>query len=451
MAVDVPLFLFAVTIQPPPKQILLYVDPGKELQLVKPSCDRRGCQVLTLHSLPIAANLVNKKLITQEEIEKIRVPLRGQELEWAKTTISKDTEIMGVLCGSDGGLADAERLQHCLVPHRSNGINPARRDKFLMVEAMRAAGLGAADQLTPSNWDEALSKLRQLGFPVVMKPRRGQGSVMVGLSRDEEHARRMYDALRSSSVSIDQSEISGGGQLVIQEYIQGEEWIVDTVSAAGKHKVLTLWRYDKGEENGVPFMYYCDELRPAEGERESQLMAYACDALDALDWSWGACHLEIKIVEEGEAFRPVLIEINAGRWNGDDFQLIAQVGTGNDPIEATLDAYLDEEAWSHVPHSPPPVLRGHGRLVHLVSSVSGTLAAAPAERHAEYLSSLPSLYRFEPRPSEVGEQIVETIDLTSRAGVAYLLHQDADVVEKDYLALRALQPDLFLVRDNSIE
>ena len=40
---------------------------------------------------------------------------------------------------------------------------------------------------------------------------------------------------------------------------------------------------------------------------------------------------------------------------------------------------------------------------------------------------------------------METVDLTTRAGIGYLLHGDAEVVARDYRALRELQPTLFEV------
>ena len=54
----------------------------------------------------------------------------------------------------------------------------------------------------------------------------------------------------------DASSQVNAGQAVVQEYLSGEEWIVDTVSRDGQHKVAALWRYDKGEANGAPFVYF---------------------------------------------------------------------------------------------------------------------------------------------------------------------------------------------------
>ena len=40
-------------------------------------------------------------------------------------------------------------------------------------------------------------------------------------------------------------------------------YVVDSVSRAGEHKVVALWRYDKGDVNGAPFVYFGAELMPS--------------------------------------------------------------------------------------------------------------------------------------------------------------------------------------------
>jgi len=286
------------------------------------------------------------------------------------------------------------------------------------------------------------------------------------VAQSEAQASRMYQILCDSRVSIDSSEVlnpaderstapapdadgamaseARAGNVLMQEFVEGDEWVVDMVSRDGEHKALALWKYDKREANGAPFVYFSDEVRGAEGETEAKLIAYAAAALDALQWRWGPVHIELKACPTGEV---KLVEVNAGRWNGVDFKMLADVCTGFNAYDATLDAYVDEQAWDAVPSAPPAQLRGHGRLVKLVSSVSGTLAGLCAEATDE-ISNLPSLVLFEPA-AEVGERIEQTIDLRTCAGYAHLLHGDEEVIQADYARIQALQPELFLVERDS--
>jgi D-alanine-D-alanine ligase-like ATP-grasp enzyme len=458
--------------------VLLYVDPCQERLHVLPAAEARGCEVLLLHSAAAASAILEDEAEGEmrERVESNRVPVAGEELAWAREVLPLQANIVGVLCGSDGGLSDAERLQAVLVGERSNGCNAARRDKYLMLEALRAHGLAAPLQCSPASWAETEAFLEgHCRYPVVLKPRRGQASVLVGLARSKGEAQSMDEMLRAPKchASIDTSELKAGdGNVVVQEYLEGEEFVVDTVSRAGEHKCLALWRYDKGPANGAPFVYFADELRGCAGPREARLVEYAFRVLDSLGWQWGPCHIEVKWAARGaggdgggveggdgggaegsssgdgsnDGGGPVLVEINAGRWNGVDFHTLVSVCTGHDAYEATLDAYLDKEAWEALPSRPPAVLRGHGRLVKLVSSVSGTLVAPPEELHAEALAGLPSLLHFETEANAPGDTVTQTVDLASCAGYAHLLHADEAVVERDYQTLRQLQPRMFAVQ-----
>eukprot|EP00966_Prymnesium_polylepis_P132177 3056348-Prymnesium_polylepis.1 len=68
---------------------------------------------------------------------------------------------------------------------------------------------------------------------------------------------------------------ASGGAPVVQAYLCGDEWIVDSVSRGGEHKVVGLWRYDKGLRNGAPFVYLGVEpkVRPPREQPEPQPLA----------------------------------------------------------------------------------------------------------------------------------------------------------------------------------
>ena len=118
------------------KPTLIYVDSClPHSPKVEKYCEERGCGLVKLYSVAAAQALINEGCTEEEECEIVidRVPLPGDEIAWRDEYFS-DLDIVGVLCTSDAGLADAERLQHLLVPERSNGVKPARRDKWAMVE-----------------------------------------------------------------------------------------------------------------------------------------------------------------------------------------------------------------------------------------------------------------------------------------------------------------------------
>jgi len=443
------------------RRVVLYVDPCKdaltEVCAVQEALERHGTQVMPLWSEAMADELVSGESGDVQAKQRWpsffsdsmqRAPAEGEELSWAAQHLD-GLQLEAVLCGSDGGLSCAERLQHVLIPARSNGIVPARRDKFEMNERCRAAGLAVVEQAAPSSWEMAEGFLRERlrlsdepsnTAAAVIKPRRGQASVGVRVARSLAEAETLFGVLSRSLVSIDTSEGSIGRAGVVQALLDGDEWIVDVVSRDGVHKVVALWRYDKGAANGAPFVYYSAKLCAAGGQEESEVMDYACAALDALAWRWGPGHIEVRMTSAG----PRLIEVNVGRWNGLDFKLVCDLGVGYNAFDATLDAYLlpTAEGFDKLPVRPPHALICHGRLVTLVSYVEGTIKRV---RHTDLLNQMTSLVTFEPTVTE-GEGIHFTVDLDTCVGHAHLIHRDAEVVEADYTKLRALQQSLFEVQ-----
>lgn len=70
---------------------------------------------------------------------------------------------------------------------------------------------------------------------------------------------------------------------------------------------------------------------------------------------------------------PVLVEVNT-RWHLTDFAPVTDACVGYNAVEETLSAYLDPERFAALPREPPAgVGAKHGRVVHLVSYVEGSL------------------------------------------------------------------------------
>lgn len=137
-----------------------------------------------------------------------------------------------------------------------------------------------------------------------------------------------------------------------------------------------------------------------------------------------------------------------GRWNGIPTRLVADACFGWNAYDLTAACFLGEaSAWENdseeaAPDAPPPTLRAHGRVVHLVCSSDGVLKRL---RHGWRINRLRSLEHFEPRYRARGDRVRRTTCFNTCAGEAHLIHPDAKVVERDYRSLRRLQPTLFKV------
>jgi len=69
-------------------------------------------------------------------------------------------------------------------------------------------------------------------------------------------------------------------ECVIQEFLEGKEYVVDSVSRDGKHKVVAVWEYDKRPTNGAPFVYFGLRLKSADEKRVQDLIKVATDLVE---------------------------------------------------------------------------------------------------------------------------------------------------------------------------
>lgn len=312
-----------------------------------------------------------------------RPPAPGREAEWAARMPFK--RVAFVLSESDVGTATAERLQSALGA-KGNGVNPARRSKYLTNLALKARGAASTRQLLTGDWAEAEAFLAQLqeerastaaaaaaasldeeaAAPApfaVVKPQRGAASGDVYVCQTIEEAKAAFE-------SILHAPTYGGGlndAVLLQEFLAGQEWAVDTVSSDGEAKVIAVWKYDKRCANGAPCVYFGTMLEAAPAGSEARRVAdyVVQEVLLALGVNWGPTHTEVIMapaagrdgVLPGEATTPVIVECNC-RWHLCKFGPVTSSCLGADAVDATLDAFVDPEAWQQLPAMPEKVREG---------------------------------------------------------------------------------------------
>ncbi len=139
----------------------------------------------------------------------------------------------------------ADRLSEAM-GLRSNGtaLSESRRNKFVMGETVRAAGLRAVRQLRATCWAEIAAFLedwRPEPFRVIVKPLDSAGSEDVTLCVSLADVQAAYGNIIG--------KVNGLGLVnscvLVQEYLEGQEYVVDIVSRDGEHKVVALWAYDR--------------------------------------------------------------------------------------------------------------------------------------------------------------------------------------------------------------
>ncbi|CAN0350744.1 unnamed protein product [Pylaiella littoralis] len=505
--------------------------PPAGVIVVDPFCDYLGkrCIAILEEAGYAVVQVLSDHLVStldSDSAQGFRPPKPGKEADWASWL---PFPVVAVICESDAGLANAERLQAALLGPRFGGINDARRDKFLMNEAVRGAGLAAArqiktgdrskvreflatvtatpspsgqssvvvaadsddghrqaegDQVSGENSGNVLSGAHGLGTSTatptkgtkggereerdavpcldgvlsVVKPARGCASGSVFLCKGEDEAMEAFGKILGTPKYGTPGEFND--EVVVQEFLAGTEYVVDTVSRDGEHKAVAIWRYDKRPANGAPFVYFSVKLLPSDGKAERKVVEYAFKALDALGVKFGPTHTEVMMVrasagEDSSENKspgdgtPTLVEVNT-RWHLTDFAPLTDACMGYNAVEETLAAYLDPARFDALPRVPPAGKESrYGRVVHLVSYVEGSLEEVIHEEEIRKLESFVGMDVYADPKNGGSGQMKKTIDIRSDAGWVQLVHDREEVVERDYRRVVELMPTMYRVSVDS--
>lgn len=353
--------------------------------------------------------------------DKFQAPKPGEEVAWGEGNdlflFLEQGIPLAAIAESDSGVSTAERIIHAFPGVKGNGISPQLRNKHTMNALAAGQGLKVVRQELVSEWDVAekfIIKLLSSSQKVILKPVRGVASDGVHLCRTLQEAQRSFRTLLNSS------QFEGGinTAVLIQEFAEGQEYAVDTVTRDGDIKVVALWKYHKFQApNGAPFVYQATELISSRGDVEEAVCDYACRALGACGMKWGPAHTEVKHAQTSGC---QLIEINA-RWHAMNFAQITRPCLGHDAVVSALDVFFRPRAFLQLPDRPTELQKA-GCMVHLVSYVEGRVSAI---RHVEEMRELASVLILEVGV-EVGDRVAQTKDIRTDIGYLVLVHEDRE-------------------------
>ncbi|QPF74102.1 ATP-grasp domain-containing protein [Roseateles sp. DAIF2] len=333
-----------------------------------------------------------------------------------------------ILHGFDSALELVDRLGEALdLPWRNPlASSAARRDKELMTEAVRRAGLRAPEQLLARTVEEALDWARPR-LPVVLKPTRSAGVRGVRICRSEEEVREAAAAvLDGLSFYEDRNE-----GVLVQRCSQGQEYIVDSVSFEGRHRLVSLWQVER-DRRAAPRLEHMLVVDHRES-RYRALIDYAFAVLDALELRYGASHLEIMDTPEG----PSLIELNARMHGSLDPRLTTAV-SGENHVSATVETFLNPAGFERRLQEAPE-FRGHCGHLLLVAPRGGRLARDFIWSEIAALPSFVSTKQW----VKPGDLLQPTTDLKTALGMVGLFHPRLETLEQDTQRIRALEQQFF--------
>ena len=185
---------------------------------------------------------------------------------------------------------------------------------------------GAGVDCPMSNVQYPISNLQ---LPLIVKPTDRSGSLGVQKVERIEDLEPAIENARALSLV---------GQVLVEEYIEGREISVETISQHGHHYALQITdKTTTGAPHFVELAHHQPSTLPA--DVQERVFAITFKALDALGITHGAAHSEYRITDSG---RIVVMEI-AGRMGGDFIgSHLVPLSTGYDFLKGVIEVALGE-------------------------------------------------------------------------------------------------------------
>lgn len=401
------------------------IDPFSSGQFIAGECLARGVEPIAVISGAEVPTSFARSYFPENFVAELRIA--NAPISEVASKLRSLNCTMVIAGGCDSGVVEASQLAHAL---GAPGNDPLKlgclRDKFLMQECIRDHGLRHINGVKVSSAAEARAWLaRQASSAFVVKPLRSAVTDGVSFCWSAEEAARAVERLIGSHDvfgSLNQAAL-------VQEYVHGTEYVVDTVSGSGITYVTATLRYKK-EVRPDGSILYSEEVFIDPSDDEVQLVTdYARQVVDALGILFGAAHLEIMLAEDG----PVLVEVGA-RLHGTLVPRHLQKICNVSQLELLLDAALDPEGFKEKTRQPAKLIK-HSKTVWLSSDRFGVVEAIPGKAWAVTLASYYSaIWNI-----DIDQQLQSTKTLLDSPGCIFLAHDDPRVLDLDTARIRHME------------
>ena len=335
-----------------------------------------------------------------------------------------------VIAGGEEGVVTGTRLAEDLgMPGTSYANIANMTQKSAMHQSLKRAGLRYIRGAEVKDWEDCFRFLEETGTEdVVLKHDHGEASVGVHLVHGREALRAAFEQERGAGNNVFGKAHT---RFLLQERIFGTEYIVNTISREGIPALTSVFKYFKKRTPSGAIIYSGDESinEPTDGEKA--LIDYALKAVCALGITDGPVHGEYMIDKNG----PVLIEVNCRVMGSSAPSGFLDRVFGYHETEVILNSMLDVEYHRRFRQRPyKPLRKGYVKDFSAVCdqhiSSSGIIPI---------LLGMKSFYSGWVENAGRTNMLHETIDLETETGCVYMVHDDPEVVKREFELLMYIE------------
>jgi len=328
--------------------------------------------------------------------------------------------IAGVTSSSEYFVATAGEAARSLgLPHPDPQAVRSCRDKHAQRVRLRNAGLPCPDFAAADAPEAAVAAAARLGFPVVVKPLAGSGSI--GTRKCTRSAEVLAAARYVLHTDPAKLALPQQQAVIVEEYLSGAEYSVETLGT----QVVGITRKHLGPE---PFFVEVghDFPAPLDPTAQASISDVAVAALRALGLGWGPAHVELRRTAAG----PRIIEVNP-RLAGGMIPRIVEESCGIDMI-----GHVVANAAGRVTTLQPTRSRS-ASIRFLVATTGGCLAEIDGIELARRLPGVAEIGVL----CQAGQQVVLSHSFRDRLGYVIAVAESGSVAARlADQAVASLQP-----------
>ncbi|TFH89418.1 ATP-grasp domain-containing protein [Vibrio ouci] len=341
-----------------------------------------------------------------------------------------------VISGSEFAVTHVDTVTSAL---RLQGHAPdraqVRSNKVSMLKHLRSQGVDTAPFALVNSVDQ-LPDYPKEAFPLFVKPINSAGSDGCFRCDDLASVQHRVDAL------VNQENLLGNmnSQVMVQEYIEGQQYVVNTVSLGSQHVFGDILKVNLQEVDGIPIYreITATDIHYDKG-LSKDIIEYVSHCLDALGVENGAAHTEVRVSRSGVS----LIEVNYRLMGPDLFIDAFSYGIG----------YSHASLWAESIFEPQQFLnrvgvskekKMHFAMVYLRGHQAGTIRN---RSNLNKIRRLPAFHSLRQLP-DVGDFTENPKLTTGDFGIAYIAHESKAVFEQSLRRLKNLEDDgLYLIEE----
>lgn len=202
-------------------------------------------------------------------------------------------------------------------------------DKGEMIKAFEAAGVEHPWYFILKSKEDLTAALPKITYPCVIKPTDNAGNRGVSFASSEEDLLSLYGYSRENSHS---------GDVIIEEYMEGQEVSVEIIVYHGKVHILAVT--DKLTQ-GKPYFVEIGHSEQSQLGKENvaRIKDLATRAVKAIGIDNSPAHVEIMLTKNG----PKMVELGARMGGGCITTHLVPLSTGIDMIKSVMDLAMGKE------------------------------------------------------------------------------------------------------------